>query len=358
MRTSRWSSLLGLLAASLLSPTTLGAQAPGDGEAAARRAFERGRDAYESGDFEAAVQSFDEAYRLSPRPALLFNIGRAAEATGRNEHAIAAYQAYLQQLPAAENRGFVEGRLAQLHKQRAAPPPPAAPPPAPSSPVESRAASAASVREPAPAPPEPASAAPSSTRGRLRAYLGLRTAVGGEIESTVDDEELMALLEADDATELGLRNMFGFQLGGSYVWPYFGLGGELRMSRIKTELIDPPEGFERFSDNDTDTLWDVVFKPLGRFELDSAPLELQLALPLGLTIPRISQVDEDAENLGFNLGILLGANYFFTSRFGLAAEMGWQMHWLPIDNVDPELEGFTLAYGQWTLLALSALFAP
>jgi tetratricopeptide (TPR) repeat protein len=87
-----------------------------DPDAAARSAFQAGREAYDHGAFGEAVTLFERAHALSPRPELLFNIGRAADADGQSAHAISVYSAYLDALPAAENRDFV---LARLEKMRA-----------------------------------------------------------------------------------------------------------------------------------------------------------------------------------------------------------------------------------------------
>ena len=87
-----------------------------DPDAAARSAFLAGRQAYDHGAFGEAVTLFERAHGLSPRPELLFNIGRAADADGQSAHAISVYTAYLEALPAAENRDFV---LARLEKMRA-----------------------------------------------------------------------------------------------------------------------------------------------------------------------------------------------------------------------------------------------
>ena len=88
-------------------------------EPAARRAFEIGRDAYDHGDFRAAVANFQRAYELSQRPALLFNIARAADADGQLQRAATAYADYLEALPAADNRDFVQGRIDKIRAAEA-----------------------------------------------------------------------------------------------------------------------------------------------------------------------------------------------------------------------------------------------
>jgi len=84
---------------------------PSDADAEARRAFEAGRQAYDSGDFADALARFEQAHRLSPRPELLYNIGRAADSDGQFGRATAAYAAYLEAFPLSPNRAFVEARL-------------------------------------------------------------------------------------------------------------------------------------------------------------------------------------------------------------------------------------------------------
>jgi hypothetical protein len=87
---------------------------PTDSDPAARAAFEAGRAAYDHGRFAEALDQFQLAYELSRLPQLLFNIARAAESDGRNERAVSAYEAYLQALPVADNRDFVEARMRRL----------------------------------------------------------------------------------------------------------------------------------------------------------------------------------------------------------------------------------------------------
>ncbi|MCA9612172.1 MAG: tetratricopeptide repeat protein [Myxococcales bacterium] len=80
----------------------------------ARALFRAAQVAYDAGRFEAALERFTEAYTLSNRPQLLYNIGLAAERLGRRPEALAAYRAYLQLHPAATNRDEVSGRVRSL----------------------------------------------------------------------------------------------------------------------------------------------------------------------------------------------------------------------------------------------------
>lgn len=88
--------------------------AAAEADARARRAFEAGRDAYDHGSFTAALAHFEQAYALRPSPELLYNVGRAADSDGQPGRAIAAYAAYLEAYPNADNRDFVRARLEKM----------------------------------------------------------------------------------------------------------------------------------------------------------------------------------------------------------------------------------------------------
>lgn len=111
----------------------------------ARELYENGAILYEEGRYEDAVAAFEEAYRLSNRPALLFNIANAQERCGRWSDALDVLSRYRAYAPAAE-RETLDRRISNLERRIAeakeAPPPPvvveapkpvAAPPPTASS---------------------------------------------------------------------------------------------------------------------------------------------------------------------------------------------------------------------------------
>ncbi len=126
MRDLRW-SLAALVAALLLpsvvaraqGPAASGTSAPQASDLEAHRLFEQGRDAFAEGEFEQALESFRHAYGLSHRPALLFNIGAAADCLRRTDEALDAFERYLRQVPDAPNRHEVEARVRILHEQSA-----------------------------------------------------------------------------------------------------------------------------------------------------------------------------------------------------------------------------------------------
>jgi hypothetical protein len=120
-------------------------------DASARQHFAHGREAYDRGDFQTALESFQGAYGISQHPKLLYNVGLASQKLGLVTDAIAAYESYLawgQGDRAEEVRGRVAALrdLAERDAAFAAQPAPApsvviaveqpAPPPARAQPVE------------------------------------------------------------------------------------------------------------------------------------------------------------------------------------------------------------------------------
>lgn len=360
----------------VLAPPEVDAQAATDADAAARQAFEAGSSAYDRGRFTEALTQFEKAYALSPRPKLLFNIGRAADSDGKSERAIEAYEAYLRAFPQADNREFVEGRLARLRAPTAAPPPPAAvaPPPAPVSPVpetqpyvspptgqQAQSADPLYQTEVGVAPvPE------RSIRG-FRLYGGLRLGVGGDAEYKVENLVARGVSYDDETLKADLKTTFGMQLGAGYAWRFFGIGGELRVSWYGLENDDFDYDFdEDFEEPTSSAFVDLIVKPRGGYQLASVPLEFYLAVPIGLSVP----LYEDAEVYGGpiergwkpgpTIGVTVGASYFFSDHFGVNAEMGWTASWYEFDfknaeDVDPP--DFTITYSQWTPLLVNAMLA-
>jgi tetratricopeptide (TPR) repeat protein len=84
--------------------------------AAARAAFERGKDLYEGGDLNGALAAFEQAYLLQPSAgALLYNIAHVLEQLGRIADAIDYLQRYQASLP-KERASEVQPRLDALRQ--------------------------------------------------------------------------------------------------------------------------------------------------------------------------------------------------------------------------------------------------
>ena len=82
----------------------------------ARELFQKGDVAYSEGRYEEALASFQEAYDLSGRSQLLFNISNALERLGRYQEAVDALDKYLAS-GKAKDRDVVQKRLANLKKR-------------------------------------------------------------------------------------------------------------------------------------------------------------------------------------------------------------------------------------------------
>jgi tetratricopeptide (TPR) repeat protein len=85
-------------------------------EAHAKELFAKGDAAYAEGRYEEALAAFQEAYALSNRPQLLFNISNALERLGRYAEAVEALEKYLAS-GKAKDRDVVQKRLANLKKR-------------------------------------------------------------------------------------------------------------------------------------------------------------------------------------------------------------------------------------------------
>ncbi len=91
--------------------------------------FEAGKNAYNAGDYPAAIREFKAAEALRPSPILDYNIGLSNEKLGKKRVAVKYYKRYLEGQPQAANRATVEGSIGQLEREIAAAPPPNSPPP-------------------------------------------------------------------------------------------------------------------------------------------------------------------------------------------------------------------------------------
>lgn len=132
--------LFGLaLATPLLFARPAAAADPSD---QGRTLFNAGAQAYAAGQFTAAIQAFDECYRLDPRPGVLFSIAQAHRrqyyVDKRPEHlklAIQSYRDYLSKVSDGGRRADAAQALSELEpvadrlgSSAAAPAAPAAPP--------------------------------------------------------------------------------------------------------------------------------------------------------------------------------------------------------------------------------------
>src|SRR5262245_16277233 len=124
-----WLSLTILLA----GRTTLAGE---DETARARELSKKAKSHYAVGEYDQAAEAYQEAYKIKPDPALLFNAAQNFRLGGKTEKALTLYRNYVRIYPSEKNVEDVKGQItkleAQLETERAAkngPPPMGAPPP-------------------------------------------------------------------------------------------------------------------------------------------------------------------------------------------------------------------------------------
>lgn len=83
----------------------------------ARAQFEAGRMAFGRGRYEQALANFEEAYRLSGRTALLYNIGTTHDRLRHDQEALDAFRQYLEAEPESELSEEVRERVRILEEQ-------------------------------------------------------------------------------------------------------------------------------------------------------------------------------------------------------------------------------------------------
>ncbi len=84
-----------LVLAALAAPVARAQPAASDPDGAARTLFLEGESLYAEGRYEEAVAKYEEAYHLSARPLLLFNVANAYERLGAYRKAADALRRYL-----------------------------------------------------------------------------------------------------------------------------------------------------------------------------------------------------------------------------------------------------------------------
>lgn len=105
-----------LVFGALIGPTPVWAQSSDDDRA--YELYQNGESLYGEGRYEAAILAWDEAYRLSKRSKILFNIASAYERMGQTQKAIDTLFTY-KAFATAEKRDQVERRIRSLEARLA-----------------------------------------------------------------------------------------------------------------------------------------------------------------------------------------------------------------------------------------------
>jgi len=122
-----------LVVAALIAFAAAPAQAQ-DAEKA-RQLFQQGSKYYDLGQFDKAIEAWQQGYDQKPDPGFLYNIAQAYRQKQDAAKAIFFYKGYLRNSPKAHNRAEVEQKIAALQKQAGdtgaqnTPPPPGNTPP-------------------------------------------------------------------------------------------------------------------------------------------------------------------------------------------------------------------------------------
>lgn len=142
---TRLSLLLGLLA--VFSAWTRAGAGEGQGQhrpsrqdlAGAKQHYEKGARYYEAENFVEARAEFEEAYRLSRLPDLLYNLARVAERLDQPREELGYLEQYLKERPHARDRADIEAKIVRLRERvPAVPEKPPAPPETPPAAAEGR----------------------------------------------------------------------------------------------------------------------------------------------------------------------------------------------------------------------------
>ena len=70
----------------------------------AQKLVSDGRSAFDHGAFDDAIERFEEAFRLFPRPKMLYNIGLTYEALKKEDRALCALERFVTEAPDADPR--------------------------------------------------------------------------------------------------------------------------------------------------------------------------------------------------------------------------------------------------------------
>jgi tetratricopeptide (TPR) repeat protein len=161
--------LWGIVLVCLLSSRV----AVADDVAEAKLHYKRATSAYALGDYQSAAREYEEAFKLEPDSALLYNAAQAHRMAGNIQRALDLYTSYLRLPGPISNRGEVDRHIANLkiavEQQRKA----ASTPPLTTEPMKVTPAPPPPVPQPPPAkqaePPVEKSAAPPPTVAKVSA---------------------------------------------------------------------------------------------------------------------------------------------------------------------------------------------
>jgi tetratricopeptide (TPR) repeat protein len=120
-------TLVTVLVASLAAPAApviaKGKPKPASKEEKEKKAkvealFQEAEANYRTGDYEQALAGYKEAYELSKKPSLLFNLGQCYRMLKRYDEALFAYRLYLHDVPSSPVADSVKARIKELEEEQ------------------------------------------------------------------------------------------------------------------------------------------------------------------------------------------------------------------------------------------------
>lgn len=193
----------------------------------AKTHFLAGQSYYDGAAYADALKEFSEAYRISKRPALLYNIARCYEGMDQLDKAIDNLQLYLQQSPGADDREAVQTRIKNLQERLQASSRLPIHPPRPTQPTQNE-----EPRPPVPqAAPQPAQLAPAATAQRHRVWTWVVGGVGLGV--------LAAALGTGIASQLSYSDLNGKCMGNACAPGLAGEASSGRQLALATDVLWP-----------------------------------------------------------------------------------------------------------------------
>jgi hypothetical protein len=140
-------------------------------------------------------------------------------------------------------------------------------------------------------------------RDSTRLYGGLWLGFG-------EQAELDGVSTGDDH-----KRVLGGQFGLDVIGPrHFSLGADAELGAAKWKVGDSAK------------MIDMALKPRLRLPVDGTPLEFYLTVPVGLTLPRLSDESGGQGRVGWNLGAGGGVDLLLAEGFFLNVEPMWLKH--------------------------------
>lgn len=156
---------------------------------------------------------------------------------------------------------------------------------------------------------------------RLSGFFALGAGGTGKADSVID-------VESDLDATVG----FGVRLDVPVI-DYLTVGAQFGFNFMKIDGVD-----------DRDPILDIpdlIVRGRYPIELGGGLLEPYVGFLIGGTIHILGEDDNKDTAYGWNVGVLFGAQYFFTDHFGALVEVGWHRHAATHDAGGPDI-GFSM----------------